>query len=512
MQRTILTIAFLLAALPLSAQQRIIDSTFRPVNLGPTVNSVYDDLLPVISPDGRSLYFVRSDSPENLGGARQDIWYSELQADGTWGLAKNIGPPLNNRDHNYLLSITPDGNTILLGDSYGEARQQQQRSVAISHRISGGWEMPKPVKIKNFYNLATYTEYSLGNDGRTMVMAVERKDTKGGKDLYVCFLQPDSSWSEPTSLGPVLNSIGHELTPFLSSDGVSLYFSSDGHGGFGSYDVFVSRRQDSTWTNWSVPENLGPTINTSGWDLYYTIPAKGDYAYYVSHSNTIGAGDIFRVGLPERVRPRPVVLIYGRVLNKKTGEPISAEIVYEIMETNAPAGEAHSTPLTGDYKIVLPAGYGYAFRASAPGFLSESDNIDVTQVTTYQEIERDLYLVPIEEGQYFVLKNVFFDYNKATIRPQSHPELMRVAEILKQYPTMIIEVAGHTDFVGPDDYNKKLSHARAQAVADHIIQMGELEPGRIVGVGYGETKPIADNATDEGRQLNRRVEIKILKK
>lgn len=502
----------LILAVSLSAQQPMTDTTLRPTNLGPMVNSVYDDLLPVISPDARTLYFVRSDSPENLGGARQDIWYSELEADGTWGQAKNIGPPLNNRDHNYLLSITPDGNTILLGDSYGEVKHQQQRSVAISHRIENGWEMPRSLRIKNFYNLATYSEYSLGNDGHTLVMAVERKDTKGGKDLYVSFMAPDSSWTEPLNLGPVVNSIGHELTPFLASDGTSLYFSSDGHGGFGSYDVFVSRRQDSTWTNWSVPENLGATINTSGWDLYYTIPAKGDFAYYVSHQGTIGAGDIFRVGLPERVRPRPVVLIYGRVLNKKTGEPIAADIVYNILATNMQVGTANSTPLTGDYKIVLPAGYEYSFRASAKGFMSESDNIDVTKVVTYQEIRRDLYLVPIEEGQYFVLKNVFFDYNKATVRPESHPELMRVAEIMKEYPTMIIEVAGHTDWVGPDDYNLKLSHARAEAVADHIVQMGQLDPSRVVGVGYGETKPVADNKTEEGRQLNRRVEIKILKK
>jgi outer membrane protein OmpA-like peptidoglycan-associated protein len=487
------------------------DSASVPKNLGEAVNGQYDDILPVIAPDGRTLYFCRSNSPENIGGGRQDIWFSELQADGTWGAAKNIGIPLNNRDNNYLCSITPDGNTILVGDGYSAATNRQ-RSVAISNRTLDGWSIPKPVVIKNFYNDSRFGEYSLANDNKTLILAVERKDARGGKDLYVCFRQEDSTFSEPLNLGPVVNSLGHEATPFIASDGTSLYFASDGHGGFGAFDVFVTRRQDSTWTNWSTPENLGPTINTSGWDLYYTIPASGEYAYYVSYSNTYGAGDIFRIGLPKKVRPRPVVLIQGRVLNKKTGQPIEADIFYELLPEGKEIGRARSAPGTGQYKIVLPAGSNYGFRATAPNYLSVNDNMDLSQLTEYTELTRDLYLVPIEAGSVAELKNIFFDYDKSTLRPESFPELNRMAKMLKDSPTMTIEVGGHTDAIGGDAYNQRLSNDRAKAVADYLVTTGGVEPARITSKGYGKKRPVATNATDEGRQLNRRVEITILTK
>ncbi len=496
--------------LPAAMHAGVADTSSLPQNLGPAVNSVYDDILPVIAPDGKTLYFCRSLSPENIGGGRQDIWYAELLPDGTWGRAKNIGTPLNNRDNNYLCSITPDGNTIIVGDGYSDAKNRQ-RSIAISKRTADGWSVPRAVNIRNFYNNNRFGEYSLSNDGKTMILAVERSDSRGGKDLYVSFREDDTTWTEPQNLGPVVNSVGHEATPFIASDNTSLYFASDGHGGYGAFDVFVTRRLDSTWTNWSEPENLGATINTSGWDLYYTIPANGEFAYYVSYNSSFGAGDIFRVRLPEKVRPRPVVLVYGRVLNKKTNEPIETDIFYEILPQGTEAGLARSTPTTGEYKIVLPAGKSYGFRASAPNFLSVNDNLDLTQLKEYTEIRRDLYLVPIEAGTSVQLNNIFFDYAKASLRSESYPELNRVAKLLVENPGMVIEVGGHTDDRGGDDYNQKLSLARAQSVADYVVKRGNIDPSRTVAVGYGEAKPVATNTTDDGRQKNRRVEVVILK-
>lgn len=496
----------------LAQNQVATDSSYLPKNLGPTVNSQYDDILPVISPDGRTLYFVRSENPKNVGGAgRQDIWFSELLPDETWSEAQNIGVPLNNREHNFLCSITPDGNTIIVGDSYGDARRRL-RSLAISTRTSDGWSMPKPISIMNHYNNNRFQEYSLANDGKTLILAVERNDTRGGRDLYLSRRIDDTTWSEPVNLGSTVNSEGHEATPFIASDNSSLYFASDGHGGYGSFDVFVSRRLDSTWTSWTEPENLGPTINTSGWDLYYTIPAAGDYAYYVSFKNTYGAGDIFRIKLPENVRPRPVVLITGRVLNKKTGEPIEAEVFYELLPEGKELGRAHSAPVTGNYKIVLPAGSNYGFRASAPGFLSVNDNIDLTNLKQYTEIKRDLYLVPIEEGTQAELNNLFFDYAVSTLRPESFPELNRIAQMLIDNPSMTIRLEGHTDNRGGHDYNQRLSDARAQAVLEYIQKRGNINSSRMSSLGYGETKPVDTNDTDDGRQNNRRVEIIILTK
>jgi len=486
------------------------DTVGLPQNLGLNVNSVYDDILPVIAPDGKTLYFCRSNNPDNIGGFGQDIWFSELQLDGKWGFARNIGIPLNNRGNNYLCSITPDGNTIIVGDAYSNPANKQ-RGFAASRRTATGWAVPQPVVIKNYYNLNVHHEFSLSNDGKTIIMAVERRDSRGGRDLYFSKKQPDSTWSEPVSLDTVVNSFGHEATPFIASDNSSLYFASDGHGGYGGFDVFVTRRLDSTWTNWSTPENLGPTINSSGWDLYYTIPASGDYAYYVSFANSHGMGDIFKVRLPEKMRPRPVVLITGRVLNKVTGEPIEADIFYELLPQGVEIGSARSTPTTGAYKIVLPAGNNYGFRASASGFLSVNDNIDLTLLTEYTEIKRDLYLVPIEVGSVAALNNIFFDYRVATLRGESFPEIDRIGKLLKENSAIIIEVGGHTDDRGSSELNQTLSEARARSVYDRLLLSG-IERDRLILKGYGETRPIANGTSEEARQLNRRVEIVILKK
>ncbi len=499
----------ILVLLPLAAVgQQDADA---PVNLGPAINGPYDDILPVISPDGRTLYFCRSHSPDNIGGGRQDIWYSELQADGTWGVARNIGVPLNNRDNNYLCSITPDGNTAIVGDGYADARNRH-RSVAISHRTATGWSDPVSLQIENYYNNNRFGEFSLANDGKTLIMAIERQDSRGGKDLYVSFRKSDSTWTEPKNLGEVVNSLGHEATPFIASDNSSLYFASDGQGGFGAFDVFVTRRLDSTWTQWSAPENLGSTINSTGWDLYYTIPASGDFAYYVSYNNTFGAGDIFKIRLPESARPRPVVLVRGRVLNKKTGEPIEADIAYEDLASGRELGIARSTPTTGAFKIVLPAGARYGFRASADGYISVNENLDLTSIVEYTEVSRDLYLVPIEAGSVAQLNNIFFDYDKWDLRPESRFELDRFVEVLNKNPTLKIEIAGHTDSIGSDNYNLRLSDRRAKSVRDYLVNNGRIAAERMSSQGYGEKRPVATNSTDEGRQLNRRVEIVILEK
>lgn len=480
----------------------------RRENLGRTVNSIYNDFAPVISPDGQTLFFCRSNHPKNVGGGRQDIWFAKRQPDGTWGDAVNIGAPLNNREHNSLQSVSPDGNMVLVMDNYGEP-DGRQRSVALSMRTPTGWSEPKPLNIRNFYHTGTNKEFFLSNDGNVLVMAITRHDSRGGNDLYVSFKTSDDEWSEPQNLGESVNSAGHEDTPFIASDGQSLYFSSNGKGGYGSFDVYVSRRLDTTWTAWSEPVNLGPAINTAGADQYYTLPARGDYAYYVSSDRTFGEGDIFKIILPETVRPRPVALIYGKVLNKKTLEPIEADIVYEILASGKNVGTARSTPVTGDYKIILPAGENYGFLASAPGFVSVSDNIDLTSITEYTEIERNLYLVPIEQGQKLALNNIFFDYNKASLRKESQSELNRVAAIMEKQRSMTIEIGGHTDDRGSDEYNERLSGARAKSVMDYIVSRG-VDASRLRFKGYGEQQPVESNETEEGRQKNRRVEITIL--
>jgi outer membrane protein OmpA-like peptidoglycan-associated protein len=469
--------------------------------------------MPVISPDGKTLYFTRSNHPEDVGYAydagNEDIWYSTKQLNGRWSTAKNIGPPLNNKYHNFVSSVSPDGNTLLLGNVY-LSNGSMEKGVSISHKTNKGWGFPEPLDIQNFYNTANSNEFYLSNDGKTLLMTVQRNDSYGDKDVYVSFLIEGNRFTTPLNLGPVVNSDKGELSPFLAADGVTLYFSSEGHCTYGSADVFKSTRLDDTWTNWTEPENLGPGINTPDWDAYYVLPASGDYAYMVSTHDSYGATDIFRMLLPQKSKPKPVLLVYGKVLDANTKKPIEAKVYYEILPSGKEAGIARSNPSDGEYKITLPAGAIYGVRAEAPGYLAISDNVDATTVDEYKEIEKDLELVPLQVNQAVRLNNIFFDTDKDELRSESFPELDRLVKIMNDNPNMEIQIGGHTDNKGRDEHNRDLSERRAKAVATYLISKN-ISDTRVTYKGFGKTKPVASNDTEDGRQMNRRVEFIILK-
>jgi outer membrane protein OmpA-like peptidoglycan-associated protein len=273
----------------------------------------------------------------------------------------------------------------------------------------------------------------------------------------------------------------------------------------------MSKRIGSGWTNWTEPVNLGPEINGTGFDAYYTIPASADYAYMVSNINSYGKADIVRVKLPDMIKPEPVVMLLGRTLNAKTKNPVSAEILFEDLVEHKEVGEAISDPKTGSYRITLPNGKNYGIRAVAKGFLSVNENLELMSITQYAEIEKDLFLVPIEVGETMQLNNVFFEQGKPILKSQSFPELDRLVEIMVENPSIKIELAGHTDNVGNKEALMKLSQDRVSAVRAYLEKKG-IKKDRVDGKGYGSTQPIAPNTTEENRQRNRRVEFKITKK
>ena len=300
-------------------------------NLGFVINTPHKEILPVISPDGQTLYFCRWGNKDNLGDENdQDIWVSIIDSNGEWSRPRNIGFPLNNYGSNGVCSVSPDGNTLLLFGVY-QPDSTIQAGVSISHKTANNWSYPEKLNIKNFANLSLYASYYLANDGKTLLMCIEGAETYGGLDVYVSFKEDGNTWTEPKNLGKTINTPFDDYSPFLASDGVSLYFSSVGHGGFGKADIFVSRRLDSTWLNWTSPENLGETINTTGNDAYYMMPASGDYAYFSSAVDMFGDMDIFRIKVPKDVQPRVAVIISGKVLNSKTGQPIDAQVYYEVL-------------------------------------------------------------------------------------------------------------------------------------------------------------------------------------
>lgn len=485
-----------------------------PVKMGSGVNSQYKEIGPLLSPDGKTLYFSRRGDTANIGGTTdlEDIWYAEWdEQNKKWGEAKNIGAPLNNAYPNFISSISPDGNTILLGNIY-LSDSTMDEGVSISHRTDTGWSMPQTIPIERGHNVNERASFFMSNSQKILVMSIEKKgNTEGDRDLYVSFLEKDSAWSKPKNLGKVINTKGTESSPFLASDDKTLYFSSDGLSGYGGSDIFMTRRLDESWENWSTPQNLGPIVNTARNEEYFSTSAAGDKFYFIAQTGDTNAVDMYTLEMPKMLKPLPVVLVKGRVLNSKTGEPVpDVSIYFENLQSGEEVGFAVSSPSKATYQIVLPSGNNYGYRAAREGFISVNNNMDLSKLNSYQEVERDLFITPIEKDQTVTFNNVFFDFDKAVLKKESFPELDRLSKVLKANNNIRIEVAGHTDNKGTIAYNDELANRRAMVVMNYLLDKSGVDKSRITLRSYGESNPVSTNATAQGRQLNRRVEFKII--
>ena len=478
-------------------------------NLGPEVNSKYEDLSPKISADGSMILFSRQKSPDNIGGVddSEDVWFTHLTGDGQWSPSKNMGRPVNDENINNLTAISADNNTLMFAKPDG---------FQLRRRTANGWSDPENIDL-HFPNEAGHMEANLSADRKAILFTAKLKSNVNykadidEKDIYVSTQDKSGDWSQPVNLGNTINTAGDEVSPFLAADGRTLYFATDDRPGYGGHDIFMSKRLMDGWTKWLDPVNLGPEINTPGFDGYFTLPASGEYAYLCSEAESYGKLDLIRVKLPKEIKPDPVVLVHGKTIDAKTNRPVSAEIFFENLATHAEVGKANSNPSNGDYRIVLPFGANYGFRAVTRGYLSVNENLELDKTSDYTEFGKDLYLVPIEVGQAIPMKNVFFVQSKSELMPESSNELDRLAIVLKENPAMEIDLAGHTDNRGDPSGNFALSEDRVKAVIVYLVGKG-VSKNRLSGQGYGGTRPIVPNDTDEHRQLNRRVEFKITKK
>ncbi len=490
------------------AQDKTIIFTSEPENMGDAINSMYDDSDIRISPDGKTFYFIRWKSPDNIGGGYTDIYVSELQADATWGKAYNVGTPINDENMNFLVGIRPDGNAMIVR---GLKNSEKNTNLYLSYRTGNTWGDLIPMEFEAGAGVVDDYGYTVSPDFKTLIVCDKRD---GRYDLFISFWK-NNVWTSPLKLGSPVNTEDSDAWPVLAADGVTLFYSSAGHSKYGSSDIVMTKRLDDTWMNWSEPINLGEKINSSGYDADFIVDTKGEYAYFASNKSGTSF-DIFRIVLPKEAKPEPVVLVNGKVFNKKTNEPLEVEVVYYDLSSGAELGRAYSNAVTGGYKILLPYGKKYSFKADAAKFASVSENIDLSPSNTslsaeatYQELERNLFLVPMEAGSTVRINNLFFETGKAVINSDSYLELNQLVELMQKNPTLEIEIGGHTDNIGTDESNLALSQKRAQAVVEYLKSKGITS--RISHKGYGEKKPVSPNTTPEGRQQNRRVEFKIVK-
>ncbi len=489
-------------------------------NLGPNINSSADEWDPCPTPDGRYIFFSTRGRPDNYGNS--DVYFSRNEG-GIWQKAQNVGPKINGKKDETIDNIDADGNGIWLSGTFEGTFGQFD--IYYIHREENGWgplqHLPYPINTQYVDEGAC-----LSADGKVLIFTSDRPggigDFKpygyifhgnhmGNMDLYVCF-KTDSGWSEPINLGPTINTPFAERSPYLHPDGKTLYFSSDGHPGLGRLDVFKSvRLRDDSWTEWSEPVNLGKEINTILDDWGYKVSLSGDSAFFASHWRTDGYGgwDLYSVSLPKYAKPQKVATVKGYVKDPN-GKPISAKINIEDLSINKIVGTLTTNPEDGSFLIILPLGKNYGYYAEKDGYFPLSNNIDLRSFEKDTCITFNIILYPmaylLENQKKVRLNNIFFDFDKFELKPESFPELDRVVKILKENSDVAIHIEGHTDSVGTDEYNLQLSRKRAESVRNYLLSKG-IAPERIAIFGFGSSMPVASNKTEEGRALNRRVEI-----
>lgn len=475
-------------------------------SVGSAINTEFEELGPVISSDGNTLFFTR----QNLLSTKS--YDRIMQSDalgGVWVKAENTLGSVNGKFHASIIQISPDGKKMYV-QGYFKNGKPVKGGISVSNLYGNTWSTPIGIEIDHAKNKSEHISEYITSDGRILVTALENAHSHGGTDLFVSFVNADGGFSGTINLGKVVNTHGDEGAPYLCSDNQTLFFASNGHDGYGDMDIFMTKRLDETWENWSEPVNLGPEVNSSKWDAYMTVPANGAFAYYVSYKGTVGGGDIFRIQLDESFKPDPVIILNGVVKDLDTKLPLKAKVIYKDLKSGKVIGEVESDPTTGAYQVVLPYKSEYAIYADAGDYFSKRDTMNLTSLTEFKELHKDLFLKKIQIGATIELSNVFFVQSKSVFMPGSFDELNKLLSLMKENPTMKIKINGHTDVQGSKDKNLELSQQRADKVRDYLIEKG-ISKSRIKTEGFGGNKPIYRVPKNrEEHDANRRVEFTIL--
>ncbi len=523
-------------------------------NAGPNINSVYPDYVPVVSSDESMILFTSRRSNTTGGKINhdgqyfEDIYLCTKNKDGSWSTPEQLGKPINTKDHDACIGISPDGSLLFVYKDTGGG------DIYVS-KIEGNntKKWGKPEKLQGGVN----TDYwegsaSLSPDNKILYFSSDKEGGYGGTDIYYSKRLADNTWGEAKNLGPIINTPYDEDAPQIHSDGKTLFFSSRGHDGLGGYDIF-STIKDAVTKKWSKPRNLGYPVNSANEDIYFSLTKDGAKGFFSSYRyDSYGEKDIYILHRP--LASPTLFLFKGTVKHKSTLEPISATITLLNKETNKVDTVVTSDILTGRYAFNMSFDKNYTLKVEADNFEFHTEDVqfpyqadlfeyitnyaieddrmyvvelygDTTQIvvnekgalfgdrTPVPESEKDPVQVTsadlerIKNGATIILRNVHFDFNKSTLKRESIKTLNQVYAFLGRNPELFFEIAGHTDNIGSIAYNQRLSNRRAKAVYNYLTTKG-INQGNLTPRGHGELKPIATNKTPEGRRLNRRAEMK----
>lgn len=509
------------------------------VSVGNVINSSFPDFAPVISADEKIMIFTsrRTGSTGGLldetGQYFEDIYISK-KVNGEWATPQNIGANINTDGHDASIALSADGTQLFIykDDGAGDIYYCKQRS-------DGTWSKPLPIEGSVNSRASYENAAAVSPDGNTLFFASNREGGYGGLDLYMVKMNDKGFWGKPTNLGAVINTPEDDEGPFMDFDGITLYFSSRAHKGMGGYDIFKTY-YDSTRAEWTEPINMGYPINTANDDIYFVLSGDGSHGYYASaKEDGVGEKDIYMISMPPREDKKALIekmkamnldvqqapekestvsavllpiTIKGVVKDADSGTPIATSV--QLTDEKGQLISIVQTNENGMYSFVVFNVDATTNTLSAQkdgyGFINKTFNVPA-KTTTAQEITQNLVLKKLAVGNIFVLRNIYFDFDKAILKQASNKELTNLLELLQNNPNMQIEISGHTDSKGSDEYNTILSKKRAQAVVNWLIAKG-ISKNRLTFEGYGESRPLASNDDEpEGRELNRRTEFKILK-
>jgi flagellar motor protein MotB/tetratricopeptide (TPR) repeat protein len=481
---------------------------FNPQSVGSTINTSEDEYWPSITADGQTLMFTRQSHylrfDQSTGPGQEDFYTSQFSESG-WKTSVNAGAPLNTSSNEGAQSLSSNGKYM-----YFTACERPgglgSCDLYFSAYASGKWSQPfnlgAPVNTNSWESTP-----SINADGNMLIFSSNRPGGFGGKDLWYSVLNKKGTWTNPVNLGKGINTGGDEMSPFIHFDGKTLYFASDGRPGMGGLDIYITRMKKDT--TWNEPQNLGYPINSASDEMGLVIDAGGKRAYFSSKRENVNGKDIFYFDLDESVRPDPVSYLKGKVADRETGKLLKAD--YELINLSTrKVTLRNSTDEDGNFLVCLPSGYNYGINVSKPGYLfySESFMFEGKHSVSEPLIKR-INLSQAKVGEKMLLSNVFYEVDSWELKNESVDELDNLVDLLTDNRSLIVEIGGYTDSTGTDVHNQILSEKRALSVVNYLIEK-DIISDRLKYKGYGNTSPVADNETNEGRRLNRRTEVKVI--